>query len=166
MVPFRFLLLLAVLLVGGCVNSSGAVYSTAGRQAMTTGDVNLRAGPGTNFPRVVVVPAGSVVALYGCIEGRGWCDVGYSGTRGWISSRYLDTFYDSRRVYVPYQPRYAVPIVTFDFGYWDNWYSGYPWYGYRYRYPYYRYPYRFREFRRNDDVIIYPRGGGRGGRND
>jgi uncharacterized protein YraI len=169
MPALRVLLLLAVAAVlAGCVSS--APYGTVGREVVTTGSVNMRAGPGTRFPVITTVGGGSIVTVYGCLEDRTWCDTAFGSARGWISSRYLSAFY-AENVYVPYRPVY--PVVAFDFGYWDTWYTGYSWYG---GYPWYggyyrRYPGwgRYDGYRRNDDLVFYPRGGfygGRGGRND
>jgi uncharacterized protein YraI len=127
----------------------------------TTADVNMRAGPSTEYPRVIVLPEGGEVEVFGCVRGYTWCDVAYFQYRGWVSSRYISIFYDNYS-YVPYRPIVPVPIITFDFGYWDRWYPSYPWYSdYRWRRTYrdwddYR-PRRNDPPRRND-VIIYPRG--------
>ncbi|WP_181706761.1 SH3 domain-containing protein [Chthonobacter rhizosphaerae] len=114
----------------------GVVALPAGASAdpgYTTGDVNLRAGPGTNYPRIAVVRRGSSVEIHGCLRGYSWCDVSVGYERGWISSRYLDRFYDDRQVYVP-QPRYyRPPVVTFGFGYWDRHYRDRDFYRYRER---------------------------------
>ncbi|WP_424134415.1 SH3 domain-containing protein [Roseomonas chloroacetimidivorans] len=95
-----------------------------------TGNVNLRAGPGTNYPQVTVVPAGAPVEIFGCLEGYSWCDVGFGQVRGWVSSNYLQNLYESRRVpLVEYAPRVGVPIIAFSFGdYWGSHYRGRPWY--------------------------------------
>lgn len=94
--------------------------------AQVTANVNLRAGPGTQYYPVVVLPAGAPVELYGCLQSYTWCDVAYGRDRGWVSSRYLSTFY-SGPVYRP-RPYRSVPYLTFNFGYWDNHYTDRPWY--------------------------------------
>jgi len=94
--------------------------------AQVTANVNLRAGPGTQYYPIVVLPAGAPVELYGCLQGYTWCDVSYGRERGWISSRYLSTFY-SGPAYRP-RPYRSVPHLTFNFGYWDNHYAHRPWY--------------------------------------
>lgn len=94
--------------------------------AQVTANVNLRAGPGTQYYPVVVLPAGAPVELYGCLQSYTWCDVAYGRDRGWVSSRYLSTFY-SGPVYRP-RPYRSVPFLTFNFGYWDNHYTDRPWY--------------------------------------
>lgn len=94
--------------------------------AQVTANVNLRTGPSTQYYPILVLPAGVGVEVYGCLAGYTWCDVSWGNNRGWVSSRYLSSFY-----YGPtYRPRPArpVPSVTFNFGYWDNHYVGRPWY--------------------------------------
>lgn len=95
-------------------------------EGFVTGDVNLRAGPSTDYPRIAVVPRGSQVEVYGCLPDYRWCDVGVYRWRGWMSSRYLSIFYDGP--YYRSQPIYRVPSITFGFGYWDRWYRDEPWY--------------------------------------
>ncbi|MCF1467891.1 SH3 domain-containing protein [Agrobacterium vitis] len=96
-------------------------------QAFATANVNLRAGPSTQYPPVLVVPAGNSVRIFGCLSSANWCDVGYAGYRGWISGSYLQTQYSNRRVYVDpdyYQPL-GIPTVTFQVdNYWDRYYRG------------------------------------------
>ncbi|MGG7519248.1 SH3 domain-containing protein [Allorhizobium undicola] len=96
-------------------------------QAFATANVNLRAGPSTQYPPVLVVPTGNRVEIFGCLSSANWCDVGYSGYRGWISGSYLQTTYSQRRIYVDpdyYRPL-GIPTVTFSVGsYWDRYYRG------------------------------------------
>lgn len=94
--------------------------------AQVTANINLRAGPGTQYYPIVVLPAGAPVELYGCLQSYTWCDVSYGRDRGWVSSRYLSTFY-SGPVYRP-RPYRSVPFLTFNFGYWDHHYTDRPWY--------------------------------------
>ena len=98
--------------------------------AYTTGNVNQRAGPSTNFPRVSTIPAGVAVTIFGCLRDLGWCDTSWQGQRGWVSGRYLERLYDGRRVVVAeYGARIGVPIISFHFGnYWDRYYSDRSWY--------------------------------------
>lgn len=98
----------------------------AAANAYATGNVNLRAGPGTNYPVVVTVNVGAPVNLHGCLGGYNWCDISWGGTRGWVSGNFLETVYNDRRVLVPaYATRVDVPVISFSFGsYWDNNYRG------------------------------------------
>jgi uncharacterized protein YraI len=98
----------------------------AASTAIATTNVNLRAGPSTQYPVVNVVGSGDDVRVYGCLSNRSWCDVGYAGQRGWMSSNYLAYVqaghrYTGSRVVT----RIGVPVVSFSFGsYWDDHYKG------------------------------------------
>lgn len=99
--------------------------------AFATANVNMRSGPSTRYPAVVVIPAGARVDIRGCLSSANWCDVAAAGYRGWVSGSYLQTTYSQRRVYV--DPQYyrplGIPTVTFSIGrYWDDHYRGRPFY--------------------------------------
>lgn len=97
---------------------------------MVTTSVSMRAGPGTGFPMVNSIPGGAEVDIHGCLRGDAWCDVSWSGDRGWVSSEYLEYLYRDRYVYLPdYFNTIDVPIVPFVLSsYWGSYYSGRPWY--------------------------------------
>lgn len=107
-----------------------ATGAALAQNAYTTANVNMRAGPSTQYPRVATLPNGAAVDVHGCINGWSWCDTSWRGIRGWVSGRYLQMLYNNRRVYLPdYAPRIGIPIITFHFGnYWDRWYRDRPWY--------------------------------------
>jgi uncharacterized protein YraI len=91
--------------------------------AFSTANVNMRSGPSTRYPAVVVIPVGTRVEILGCLSSANWCDVSFAGYRGWVSGSYLQTTYSQRRVYV--EPEYyrplGIPTVTFSIGrYWDD----------------------------------------------
>ncbi len=99
--------------------------------AIATANVNMRSGPSTRYPAVVVIPAGARVDIRGCLSSANWCDVAAAGYRGWVSGSYLQTTYSQRRVYV--DPQYyrplGIPSVTFSVGrYWDDHYRNRPFY--------------------------------------
>jgi uncharacterized protein YraI len=58
-------------------------------EAVATGNVNLRMGPGTNHARLTTVPVGAPMLVFGCTASNSWCDVGYGHARGWVSGRYI-----------------------------------------------------------------------------
>jgi uncharacterized protein YraI len=95
-----------------------------------TNTVNMRAGPGTEYPVVDTIPAGAHVTIHGCLSDYAWCDVSWRGDRGWVASSYLNYFYRNEYVYLPdYVGVIDVPIVTFALGpYWSSYYVGRPWY--------------------------------------
>jgi uncharacterized protein YraI len=98
-----------------------------------TGNVNLRAGPDTSYPSVVMLPAGAEVAIQGCVDGWSWCDVAAGNERGWVAGDFLQEEYQGQRVLVPeYGMQIGIPVVTFVFGtYWDDNYRHRSWYGNR-----------------------------------
>lgn len=112
--------------------STGALPAIAeAATAFTTANVNMRSGPSTRYPAVIVVPAGSRVDIRGCMSSANWCDVSAAGYRGWVSGSYLQTTYSQRRVYVgpQYYRPLGIPTVTFSVGrYWDDHYRNRPFY--------------------------------------
>jgi len=60
----------------------------AAAQAVTATDLNMRAGPGTNYSVVEVIPQGTPVDVMNC--GGNWCEVSFGGTTGFASIGYLD----------------------------------------------------------------------------
>lgn len=94
--------------------------------AIATSDVNLRAGPSTQYPAVDVVQGGDDVRVFGCLSDRSWCDVAYAGQRGWMSSRYLAYLRGGQRYVGPqFVTTVGAPVISFTFGsYWDNHYRG------------------------------------------
>jgi uncharacterized protein YraI len=57
--------------------------------AIATANVNKRAGPGTQFEALAVVPAGARVTVHACTAGFAWCDASSAQGRGWVSGRFL-----------------------------------------------------------------------------
>ncbi len=95
--------------------------------AFSTANVNMRSGPSTRYPAVVVVPVGTRVNIIGCMSSANWCDVSFAGYRGWVSGSYLQASVSQRRVYVgpEYYRPLGIPSVTFSIGrYWDDNYRG------------------------------------------
>ena len=79
---------------GGREGWASATYLASGGgddvpgTATTTVDLNLRAGPGTTYEVVLVMPAGSTVTLTG-ESTNGFAAVAYKGTYGWAYEAYL-----------------------------------------------------------------------------
>jgi peptidoglycan/xylan/chitin deacetylase (PgdA/CDA1 family) len=57
--------------------------------ARTTANLNLRSGPGTQHPVILVMPLGSIVTLLAGPTGN-WYQVDHGGTVGWASATYLE----------------------------------------------------------------------------
>jgi uncharacterized protein YraI len=99
-------------------------------------NVNQRAGPGTNYPVITIVPARARVTVHGCLTDFSWCDVSYRGNRGWAFAKYLWA-YDQGRYFAirEYGPRIRLALVTFALDrYWDAFYRSRPFYADRARF--------------------------------
>ncbi|MBP0616027.1 SH3 domain-containing protein [Jiella mangrovi] len=106
----------------------------ASERAIATTNVNLRAGPSTQYPVVDVLVAGEQLRLFGCLSTRSWCDVRFRGQRGWISANYIALTggnYSGRHAFDPY----TAPVITFSVdSYWGAHYSKRDFYRNRDRY--------------------------------
>jgi uncharacterized protein YraI len=110
--------------------------ASASSPGYVTTNLNLRAGPGTQFPAVAVFPAGSRVNVIGCTRGFSWCDVSARGIRGWVSGAFLEIAHQNRRVRAPsIGAQIGLPIISFQIGsYWDTHYRDRSWYSQRSRF--------------------------------
>lgn len=93
------------------------VTSANAQTSVTTTALNLRTGPATAYPVIATIPARQAVSVFGCTAGRGWCDIGWAGYRGWLAAAYLG-------------PVAAYPVVVYDPVIYHNaYYAGQPYYG-------------------------------------
>ncbi|AQS41350.1 MAG: SH3 type 3 domain-containing protein [Candidatus Tokpelaia hoelldobleri] len=99
--------LLASLLVLGSMVLGGVAAQAA--DAISTGSVNMRSGPGTRYAVRTAIPARAPLQVAGC---RGnWCQVNFQGRIGWVSAGYL-AFRDGRAAAAPrYAPAPQTSIV-------------------------------------------------------
>lgn len=97
----------AVLLFGG--PAAAQISATA------TTELNIRSGPGPEYPVIGVIDGSAGVPINGCVEGGGWCSVTYNGVRGWAYSDYLVADYGGSQVVLAEPPpELGVPIVTYE----------------------------------------------------
>ncbi|MBO1073411.1 SH3 domain-containing protein [Roseomonas marmotae] len=115
------LALAAVLLAPALAQAAPAIVTTR---------LNMRAGPGTEYPVVARLEQGVQVEVLGCLEGYGWCDIAIGQDRGWAAGAYLQVPYDERREpLMRIAPAIGLPVVGFAIGsYWDSYYRNRPWY--------------------------------------
>jgi len=74
------------LLVGAALALSAG--HAAADPALATSDVNIRSGPGTQYPLVGHIPGGSTVEAVNC--NAGWCAARFGGRAGYVNQSYLD----------------------------------------------------------------------------
>lgn len=112
--------------------------ASAAQPAVATGNVNLRAGPGTIYPIIGTVPAGAPIITHGCLTDHRWCDASWGDQRGWLSASYIQVVYAGRPVVLTPDLIRTLRIgtVAFNRAYWHAHYAGRPWIG-RWNY-YYR----------------------------
>jgi uncharacterized protein YraI len=67
--------------------SLAAGTATAGQITTTTNNLNLRSGPGTQYSRILVIPAGAQADVVSC--GGRWCIVNFAGIMGYVDGNYL-----------------------------------------------------------------------------
>lgn len=73
----------SVLAIAAAGTASAAVEATAAT------DLNLRAGPGSQYVIDGVIAADDTVTVEGCEEESNWCKVSYNGKTGWAYGDYL-----------------------------------------------------------------------------
>jgi hypothetical protein len=89
-----------LILSAAVIGTAVAGPALAAMMATATTNLNLRAGPGTQYPVVGVIGAGQSVPVDGCLSSGGWCRVG----GGWASAGYLSGEMS------------GAPIIAFDGG--------------------------------------------------
>lgn len=99
--------------------------------AVAAKSVNLRAGPGRDYPLVLRVGPGTPLAVQGCVDGYAWCDVVVPGNyRGWVYAGNISYAYQQERVpLLQYGAVIGLPIIGFSLGsYWGDYYRNRPFY--------------------------------------
>ena len=69
-----------------------------------TTDLNVRAGPGPQYPIVGMIAAGEKTTLNGCLENSKWCVVATSAGEGWVYSDYLTGDFGGTQVVLTQRP--------------------------------------------------------------
>lgn len=88
---------------------SGPALADTAVSAVT--DLNVRAGPGPQYPVIGVLAAGQSATLNGCIENSKWCTIAEAGGQGWVYSDYVTADFGGSRVVLT-QRRSAVAVVS------------------------------------------------------
>jgi uncharacterized protein YraI len=110
-----FTRLASATVLGAALIASGAAFAQS--TATATADLNIRSGPGPQYPVTGVINAGESATINGCIEGSSWCTVSSAGGEGWAFSDYLTADLSGETVVVT--QRYqdiGVPVTTYDEG--------------------------------------------------
>jgi uncharacterized protein YraI len=77
---------------------SGSALGAVVASAVTP--LNLRSGPGPEYPVIGAIPANGKATITGCIQGSLWCQVTFGGKQGWAYSQYLTATLSGRSLAV------------------------------------------------------------------
>ncbi|MDX8479107.1 DUF1236 domain-containing protein [Mesorhizobium sp. VK24D] len=98
-------------LAGALLAMSGTALADTPVSAVT--DLNVRAGPGPQYPVIGVLAAGQSATLRGCIENSKWCTIAEAGGNGWVYSDYVTGDFGGSRVVVTRRPADAgIAVVS------------------------------------------------------
>ncbi|MBD0413908.1 DUF1236 domain-containing protein [Oryzicola mucosus] len=90
--------------------AAGVLLSCMGNVAMAQSsvtastDLNVRSGPGPNYPVVGMIGAGQAAPLNGCLESGKWCSVTTATGEGWVYSDYLVGEFGGSQVVLTQRP--------------------------------------------------------------
>jgi uncharacterized protein YraI len=87
---------------GLLVALSGAALADTPVAAVT--DLNVRAGPGPQYPVVGVLAAGQSATLTGCIANSKWCTIAEASGPAWVYSDYVTADFGGRQVVLTERP--------------------------------------------------------------
>jgi len=83
----------------------------AAASATALSDLNIRSGPGPDFPVIGFIAASGRTIIDGCLQDSWWCQVTHNGIRGWAYSQYLRTDMPTATIALA-QQRAALGIPT------------------------------------------------------
>ncbi|MHA6645571.1 DUF1236 domain-containing protein [Mesorhizobium sp. A623] len=93
---------LPTLAAGVLVAMSGAAFADTSVSAVT--DLNVRAGPGPQYPVIGVLAAGQQATLNGCLENSKWCTIAEAEGQGWVYSDYVTADFGGSQVMLTERP--------------------------------------------------------------
>jgi uncharacterized protein YraI len=57
--------------------------------AVATADLNIRSGPGPEYPVIGVIGLNGEATIDSCIQDSRWCQITYRGQPGWVYTQYM-----------------------------------------------------------------------------
>lgn len=84
-----------------CMAASTALADTS-VSAIT--DLNVRAGPGPQYPVIGVLAAGQKATLNGCVANSKWCTIAEDSGQGWIYSDYVTAEFGGNQMILTQRP--------------------------------------------------------------
>lgn len=109
----RIIALATVAALAGTAFAGTAVAQTT--SATATAELNIRSGPGPQYPSVGFIAAGDSAAVDGCLQNSKWCRVTYDGVTGWSYSDYLTADLSGQTVVLTDRyPEVGLSTVTYE----------------------------------------------------
>lgn len=105
------------MILTGLLLAASTGLARADMVATTVTDLQVRTGPGSQYPIVGVATRGSQAIIDGCVKGSRWCRVQLdaSGIRGWAYAQYLSVDQNGSPVVVDeHSTALGIPVVTDD----------------------------------------------------
>lgn len=94
---------------GALVAMSGAALADTAVSAVT--NLNVRAGPGSQYPVIGVLAAGQSATLEGCLANSKWCTIAEANGRGWVYSDYVTANFGGNMIVLTRRPANAEVAV-------------------------------------------------------
>lgn len=117
-------------LIAGCLALIGFAAPAQAASGFVSTGVNLRSGPGVEYPVVATISSQEFLEINGCITAWNWCEVNWRGFSGWVSGQYLRN--QSYGPIVEAGPVINIPIIVFNQDdYWNKHYRERPFYNER-----------------------------------
>jgi uncharacterized protein YraI len=83
--------------------------------AVAVTDLNMRAGPGSQYPIVATIQSNGAVDILGCLPEAQWCQVHWQGHEGWSYSEYLAITETGEQIFVPEaRSVFDIPVIAFE----------------------------------------------------
>jgi uncharacterized protein YraI len=106
-----------------------AAAPAAAADGLTRTSTTLRAGPGSDYPRIARIGSGGPIVVVGCLAGGAWCDVLAAGERGWMPGSTITLLHEGQRIRIADPARIGLPVLTFGMAdYWADHYRDRPWF--------------------------------------
>lgn len=97
----------AVLALAGSAHAQQAVVAST--------DLNVRSGPGPQYPVIGLIGIDEQATLMGCVDGSQWCQVSTGNVEGWAYADYLIGDNAGVEVVVTKRPpEMEVPVVVYE----------------------------------------------------
>lgn len=108
----KHLVIIALALTSAAIPGVALAQTTT---ATATAELNIRSGPGPQYPSVGFIASGDTTIVDGCLQGSKWCQVNYEGVSGWSYSDYLTADLSGQAVVLTERyPDVGLATVTYE----------------------------------------------------